>query len=288
MKKAFRFGVVTGGRPSGANWVDLARRIEKLGYSSLRFPDGVNTPLAALTALAAAASATTTLRIGSFVLVNDYRHPIQLAREIATLDQISGGRVELGLGAGNWPKDFEQMGIPFDKPGVRVSRFIEGLTIIKQFFASETVNFSGKYYTISELRSTPRPVQQPGPPIMMGPAGSRMLALAAREADIIMPIAFHPSETLEEKINLLRKEAGERFEQIELSQNAFDIELSDGPVPPGPLVWGGIPTTPRSMTTVEAVEHLLAMRERYGFTYISIQERQMENFLPILEHLNGK
>jgi len=141
-KKAFRFGVVTGGHNSRSAWIALAQRVEALGYSSLLVPDVLGTPIATTTALAVAATATTKLRIGSFVFVNDYRNPALLAREIATLDQLSDGRVELGLGAGNWPLDFEQLGIPFDKAGVRVSRFAEGLSIIKQFFTSETVNFS--------------------------------------------------------------------------------------------------------------------------------------------------
>ena len=140
MKKAFRLGVVTGGHSSRSAWVALAKRVEELGYSTLLLPDATGTPLATMTALAVAATATSTLRVGSFVFVNDYRNPALLAREIATLDQLSDGRVELGLGAGNWPLDFQQLGIPFDKAGMRVSRFIEGLSIIKQFFTSETVN----------------------------------------------------------------------------------------------------------------------------------------------------
>ena len=152
VKKAFRFGVVTGGHTSRLAWIALAQRAEALGYSSLLLPDVMGTPLATLTALAVAATATTTLRVGSYVLVNDYRNPVLLAREIATLDQLSDGRVELGLGAGNWPNEYQQLGIPFDKAGVRVSRFAEGLSIIKRFFTDETVDFSGSYYTTTALR----------------------------------------------------------------------------------------------------------------------------------------
>lgn len=283
-KKAFRFGVVAGGRPSRIAWIALAQRVEELGYSSLLMPDVVGTPLAALTALVVAATATTKLRVGSFVFVNDYRNPALLAREIATLDQLSDGRVELGLGAGNWPNDFQQLGIPFDEPGIRVSRFTEGLSIIKQFFTNETVNFSGKYYTMTDLQPSPRPVQQPHPPILIGTGGRRMLALAAREADIIMPVP--PTE---EKIDWIREAAGERFEHLELSQAAFGIELTDGPVAAQPP-WsrGELQVEPRPMTTEQAVEYLLEQREKLGFSYIYIQERQLENFTPVLAHLNGK
>jgi probable F420-dependent oxidoreductase len=285
-QKAFRFGVTTGGRTSRADWVALAQRVEELGYSSLLLPDVTGTSLTTLTGLAVAAAATTKLRVGSFVFVNDYRNPALLAREIATLDLLSDGRVELGLGAGNWPQDFERLGIPFDPPGIRVSRFAEGLSIIKQFFTNETVDFSGKYYTIKELHPTPKSVQQPHPPIMIGTGGRRMLTLAAREADIIMPAGF--DAPLEEKVDWIREAAGERFEHLELSTAAFGIQLTDSPVPPQPTYRGGIPIEDRPMTTEQAIEYLLEQREKLGFSYIYIQETQLENFVPVLERLNGK
>ncbi len=294
MKKSFRFGVVSGGNTSRTEWITLARRIEELGYSSLLIPDVMGTPISALTALAVAATATTTLRFGSFVFVNDYRNPALLAREIATLDLLSDGRVELGLGAGNWPNDYQQLGIPFDEAGTRVSRFAEGLSIIKQFFTSETVNFSGKYYTTTALRPIPRPVQQPHPPILIGSGGRRMLTLAAREANIIMPVSMRGAAasskdaSLEEKIGWIREAAGERFEHLELSQAAFGIELTDSPIPAVPPFQRGIPVESRPMTTEQAVEELLAQRENLGISYIQIQERQLENFAPVLAQLNGK
>jgi probable F420-dependent oxidoreductase len=283
--KAFRFGVTTGGHPSRAAWIALAQRAEELGYASLHVPDVMGTPLATLSALAVAAAVTTTLRVGSFVFVNDYRNPALLAREIATLDQLSDGRVELGLGAGNWPLDFQQLGIPFDKAGLRVSRFEEGLSIIKQFFTNETVNFSGKHYTIEGLRRLPAPVQQPHPPILIGSGGRRMLSLAAREADIIMPAGVG---SLEEKIGWIREAAGERFEHLELSNAAFGVELTDAPVAAGPLIQGGIPIEPRPMSTEQAIEYFLERREKFGFSYIYIQERQLENFVPVVTRLKGK
>lgn len=286
-KKPFRFGIVSGGNPSRSAWIALAQRAEKLGYASLHLPDVLGTPTATLTALTVAATATTTLRVGSFVFVNDYRHPALLAREIATLDRLSEGRVELGLGAGNWPLDFQQLGIPFDKAGVRVSRFEEGFSIIKQFFTSEVVNFSGKYYTVKDLHSRPRPVQQPHPPILIGSGGRRMLTLAAREADIIMPSAQEPEE-LEEKIGWIREAAGERFEHLTFSKSIFGIELTDSPVAASPLTQGGIPVEPRPMTTEQAIAYLEEQREKYSFSYFYVQERQLENFAPVLTRLNGK
>jgi len=282
VKKAFRFGVMTGGYASRSAWIALAQRVEELGYSSLLMPDVLGTPLATLTALAVAATATTRLRVGSCVCVNDYRHPALLAREIATLDQLSDGRVELGLGAGSWQHEYQQLGIPFDQPGVRVSRFAEGLSLIKECLTSETVNFSGKYYTATALRPVPSPVQQPHPPILIGSGGRRMLTLAAREADIILP-----TPPVEEKINWIREAAGKRFEHLELGQAAFDIELIDSPVAAA-LPFRGMPIEARPMTTDQAEAYLVEQREHLGISYIQIQERQLENFLPVLARLNGK
>jgi probable F420-dependent oxidoreductase len=280
--KAFRFGVVTGGRPSRSEWIALAQQIEELGYSSLFIPDVMGANLAALTALTVAATATTKLRVGSFVFVNDYRNPALLAREIATLDLLSEGRVELGLGAGNWPLDFQQLGIPFDDAGIRVSRFAEGLSIIKQFFTNETVDFSGKYYSAAALRPIPKPVQQPHPPILIGSAGRRMLTLAAREADIILLLS-----PVEEKLDWIREAAGDRFDHLEFGQSIFGIELTDSPIAAAPISQRGIPVEPQPMTTDQAVEHLLDLRDRLGISYIQIQERQLENFIPVLTRLNG-
>ncbi len=280
--KAFRFGVVTAGHPSRSAWIALAQHVEELGYSSLLLPDVLGTPLATLTAMAVAATATTKLRVGSYVFVNDYRNPALLAREIATLDQLSDGRVELGLGAGNWQHDFQQLGTSFDRAGVRVSRFAEGLSIMKQFFTGETVNFSGEYYTTSALHPVPRPVQQPHPPILIGSGGRRMLTIAAREADIILPVP-----AIEEKIGWIREAAGERFAHLELGQATFGIEVTDSPVAAAPP-FQGMPVESRPMTTEQVVEHLLEQRERLGISYIQIQERQLENFTPVLARLNGK
>jgi probable F420-dependent oxidoreductase len=282
VKRAFRFGVVTGGQTSGNDWIALARRVEELGYSSLLMPDVMGTPLAAMTALAVAAAVTTRLRVCGYVFVADYRNPVLLAREIATLDQLSGGRAELGLGAGNWPHDYEQLGISFDQAGTRVSRFAEGLALIKQFFAGETANFSGTYYTATGLRPTPRPVQQPHPPILIGGAGRRMLTLAAREADIILLVP-----PVEEKLEWIREAAGDRFEQLEFGQSAFGIEVTDSPAAIASAIQG-IWSEPQPMTTEQAVAHLLKRRERYGVSYVTVQERQFENFAPVLARLNGK
>jgi probable F420-dependent oxidoreductase len=281
-EKPFRFALVSAGDLSGAVWSARARRAEELGYSTLILPDVLGTPSATLTAMAMAAAATTKLRVGSFVLVNDYRHPALLAREIATLDRLTEGRVELGLGAGAWPEEFQRLGIPYQDAGVRISRLIEGLTIIKQFFTQESVSFSGKYYSVESLRVAPRPLQQPHPPIVIGSGGKRMLTWAAREANTILP-----TPATDERIGWIREAAGDRLDEIELGQTAFDIELTDGPQSESRSMTS-FAVRSRPMTTKQAVELLLARRASLGVSYVPVQESQMENFAPVLARLNGK
>ena len=151
MNRPFRFGVVASHAPSHTAWISTARRVEELGYATLLVVDRMGAGLAPFTALAVAAEATTSLRVGTFVFCNDFRHPAVLAKEAATLDLLSEGRFELGLGAGVGPSDYNQMGIPFESAGTRVSRLEESLQIIKQLFTEEIVNFSGKYYTINRV-----------------------------------------------------------------------------------------------------------------------------------------
>src|SRR6478752_126937 len=148
-KRRFRFGVSPGTATSRKNWVEQARKAEDLGYSTLLMPDHFVNDLATVPALAIAAEATTTLRVGSFVYDNDFRHPAMVAKEAATLDLLSDGRFELGIGAGWHRPEYEQTGIPFDPPGVRVGRLEEAVTIIKALFGEEPVNFSGQHYQIN-------------------------------------------------------------------------------------------------------------------------------------------
>src|SRR5258708_4052639 len=147
-------------------------------------PDHFGDQLAPIAALMSAADATTKLRICSLVFDNDYRHPVVMAKEAATLDLLSDGRLDFGLGAGWMTTDYEQSGIPLDPPGVRIDRMAEALTIIKSFFAGETVNFTGKHYRVASLEASPPVVQKPHPPIVLGGVRRRMLHLPARQAGI--------------------------------------------------------------------------------------------------------
>lgn len=293
MNRPYRFGVVAAYAPSHTAWIATARKVEELGYSTLLMPDRTTIGgLAPLTALAVAAEATSKLRVGSYVFCNEYRHPVILAREVATLDLLSEGRFELGLGAGVGPGESQRMGIPFADAGTRVGHLEESLQVMKQLFTEETVNFNGKYYTISDMKGKIPPVQKPHMPILVAGAGERMLKLAAREADIIAvgskitAQGVDPADaTLEQKIAWIKEAAGERFEDLELSQTIYDLVITDSGSAISPQ---GPPIPKRPVSTEQAVAQLLEQRDRYGFSYLQVYEGQMENFAPVVARLAGK
>src|SRR5271165_7356386 len=147
--RKFRFAAQLSKGPdgSGASWAQQARRAEDLGYSTLLMPDHFGDQLAPVPALAAAAAATSTLRLGALVFGNDYRHPVVLAKEAATLDVLSEGRFELSLGAGWMRTDYEQAGITYDHPAVRVARFEEAVKVVNGLLRTDgPFSFHGTHY----------------------------------------------------------------------------------------------------------------------------------------------
>src|SRR5256886_946743 len=240
--RPFRFAVQEHHAASAAQWRQRARDIESMGYSSFYLPDHFSDQPAPIAALMAAADATTTLRIGSLVFDNDYRHPVVLAKEAATLDLLSDGRLDLGLGAGWMTSDYEKSGIQLDSAGTRIERMEEGLRIIKGLMAGGKFSFTGKHYRIDGLEGTPQPVQKPHPPILLGGGGRRMLKLAAQEADIvnvnydlregrISPTLVRTgmAEATRQKIGWIEEAAGERILSIELRITMFLATLTDDP-----------------------------------------------------------
>jgi probable F420-dependent oxidoreductase len=275
----------------------LARKTEALGYSTLLIPDRLQTTLAPFTALAIAAEATTSLRIGAFVFCNDYRHPALLAKEAATLDLLSGGRFELGLGPGAGPSDYTRMGLPYDSVGTRVSRFEEALQVIKQLLTQEVVNFSGQYYTITGIPGFRQGVQKPHPPIFVGCSGKRMLTISARLADSIGinprytaqgidPLDTTP-ERMQQKAAWIQEAAGERFSRLELGQTIYSLEITDSRTPMRQPAGG--PQLPRvPMSQEQAVAYLLERRTHFGYTYLQLHEGQLENFAPVIARLTDQ
>lgn len=257
----------------------------------------------------AAADATTRLRVGSLVFDNDYRHPVVLAKEAATLDLLSDGRLDFGLGAGWLTSDYEQTGIPFDPPGTRIERMAEALEIIKSFFAGGAVSFTGKYYRVQDVEATPSPLQKPHPPIVIGGGGRRMLRLAAREADIVS-INFNLNEgkvnrnlvrtgfadATEEKLAWIREAAAERLPEIELSVTVFVANVTSDRGSVAAAMAAGLQAeasdvlaTPHFLigTPEQIVEDLQARRERYGVSYIVVPGEAAESLAPVVARLTG-
>ena len=186
----FRFGVINEQMKAPAAWFDHVRRVEALGYATFLLrdhfvPDFFGDQYAPLPALMAAAGVTSTLRLGTMVIDNDYRHPLLLAKEMATLDCLSGGRVELGIGAGWLRTEYEQAGLVFDRAGVRIDRLEEAVRVIKGFWADQPLTFTGAHYQITGIDGVPKPLQRPHPPLLIGGGKERMLRLAGRVADIV-------------------------------------------------------------------------------------------------------
>ena len=317
-QKAFRFGVIDESSITRETWLQNAKRVEQLGYSTLLIRDhfihgGFNHQLAPVPALMAAADATNVLRVGSLVFSNDYRHPVLLAKEAATLDVLSNGRFELGIGAG-WLKDeYEQIGLPFNTAGIRVERLQEALHVLRGLFTESPFTFAGKHYTITNLESFPKPLQKLYPPILVGAGGKRMLSIAAQEADIIgiLPIALsngtisdNPAErlasTITQKIGWIRDAAGDRFEQIELNiivslhitqnrQHRAEQILRE-------RLWGNLVNQEDVLdmpsiligSVEEITEKLYALREQHGLSYFVIPDSSIEEFAPVVAQLAGK
>ena len=291
---------------SAAHWREVAQRAESLGYDTLLMPDHITDQLAPVAALTAVADATTTLRVGSFVFDNDYRNPVMLAREATTLDLLSAGRLEFGIGAGWNTRDYRQLGIPYDTPKVRVDRMEEAITLIKRLWTEERVTHEGAYYRVREARVLPRPTQRPHPPVMIGGGGPRMLRIAAREAQIVAVAptikpggGLRPGTitvgSVEKRIATLRK--APRFAELELNVIVFDAQVTDAARSLVAALTArlksaatAIVDTPFFMygSRASLVEDLLARRERLGISYIALPGRAMRAFGPVVAALRGK
>lgn len=307
--RTFRFGVQEHAASSAAAWRGKARRAESMGYSTLYIPDHFGDQLGPIGALMSAADATTTLRVGSLVFDNDYRHPVVLAKEAATLDLLSDGRFDFGLGAGWMASDYEQSGIRFDTPRIRIDRMAEALQIIKRFFAGGSVSFTGKHYTVQGLEAAPAPVQKPHPPILLGGGGRRMLQLAAREADIIS-VNYNLREghinrklvhtgmagATDEKLGWIKEAAGERFAEIELGASVFVANVTGDRDAVAESMAGTLGTEAKEIlemphfligTVEQLVEDLRARRERYGMSFFVLPGVAAESLAPVVERLTG-
>ena len=306
----FRFGVQASTARTQTEWGEQARKIEDLGYATLFMPDHfVDTDLAPMVALSFAAAATETLRIGMLVLGNDYKHPAVTAKEAATLDVLSGGRLEFGLGAGWMTADYQALGLRYDPPGTRIARLGEALAVVKGAWGDGPFDLAGDHYRITSYDGLPKPRQQPRPPILVGGGGRKVLTLAGREADIvgINPIlrageigADAARDTLGDstrrKIAWVREGAGERFDDVELQIRYFVAAITDDPQalaevmapafgvdPSEALDSGGV----LAGTVDQVCDTLVARREEWGVSYVVFGDDQYEQFAPVVSRLAG-
>lgn len=300
--RPFRFGVnsVTTSR---TEWQDTARKVEALGYDTLIAQDHFANQLAPVPSLVAAAAVTSRVRLATMVLDNDFRHPAVLAKEAATVDVLSEGRLELGLGAGWLAADYARTGLSFDAPAARLARLSEAVQICKALLSSsDPVTFRGEHYQITELEPAPRPIQQPRPPLMLGGRQRRMLGLAARHADIVGLSLLDPRgpglpapPSFAQKVAWVREAAGDRFDDLELHVNASLVQVSEHPAESEiqrvaartGQTWDQVLASPGTLigTPAAIVETLLARREEFGVSYYVVQGRAMEAFAPVIARL---
>jgi len=307
--RPFRFTVQASHLESPEALRPLARRAEDVGVAVLTVADHLDDQLSPLAGLMAAADATTDLRVGSLVFANDYRHPALLAKEAATIDRLSGGRLEFGLGAGWMAADYQAAGIPLDAPSVRIERLEEALVVIRQLWSGTPVHHDGTHYRIDGLTSTPAPAQQPQPPVVIGGGGRRILEVAARQADIVhlnpaLPagVIDHragPSattEATERKLGWVREAAGDRYDGLELGVRIHLAFVTDDRDAMFEALAGGFGLTPEEARdtphalcgTIEQIaEDLEVRRDRFGISNIGLSASSMEDLAPLISRLAG-
>ncbi len=307
--RPFRFCVQASHMESPEELRPLARKAEDLGVAVLTVADHLDDQLSPLVALMAAADATTDLRVGSLVFSNDYRHPAMLAKEAATVDRLSGGRLELGLGAGWMLEDYRTTGIPLDTPSVRIERLDESLGIIRSLWAGGEVHHKGTHYTIDGLASAPLPLQRPGPPIWVGGGGRKVLEVAARHADVVhlnpslrAGVIDHragPSSTeaaTDAKLGWVRAVAGDRFGDIELGVRIHLAIVTDERDELFAAMAGGFGLTPEEArgtphalcgTTDQIAHDLVERRDRFGISNIGISASALDDLAPVIAKLAG-
>ena len=308
--KPFRFGVSVRHARSRTEWIEKARKVEALGYATLTVPDHLTDLIAPMPALISAAEATKTLRIGTNVLNNDLRHPVLVAREAATVDLLTDGRLELGLGAGSIKSEYDEAGLAFDPGRTRVERLAESVTVIKSLLNGEQVSFTGRHYRVTGHTIAPLPAQKPHPPILIGGNGRRLLTLAAREADIVgfSGLTFRKGGAappdlsgwlvsgVDERAQLVREAAGDaRYARLELNALVQRVVVTDDRRQAAEeLARSWTQFTPDDIlqspylligTVDQMVADLQAYRDRWGISYYVVHEPYMDAFAPVVARL---
>ncbi len=310
--RRFRFGAQLHQPLPGLTWGESARRVEELGYSTLFVPDHFGEQLAPITAMAAAAAFTERLSVGSLVFDNDYRHPVVLAKEMASIDSVFEGRVEVGIGAGWMASDYRESGIPMDSPGVRVDRLIEAVDVIRGLWSGEPVDHHGEHYDITGMVGHPAPHTPGGPPLIIAGGSPRMLRFAGANADIVgVNPSIHSGEIdaeaardgladrMDRKFEWVAEGAGDRLEDLEFNAWVPVVAVTDDADAVAEMVAPGFGLTPEQAsealespmalvgTEDEIAERLEQRRDRWGFSYFVVQNEAAETLAPIVARLAG-
>lgn len=310
-ERPFRFGVMLSRAESGAQVREQARRAEDLGYSTLYVPDHfVDHPLGPVPTIAAVAAWTTTLNVGTLVLGNDYRHPVVLAKEAATVDLLSDGRLELGIGAGWMTVDYERSGIVLDRPGVRIDRLRESVQILKGLWSDGPFTLRGEHYTVTDLDGDPKPFRPGGPKVVIGGGGPKVLTFAAEQADIVginanlkggaandpsAAPSMNPANT-DDKLRWVREAAGDRYPDIEIQSFAGFAMITDDARSIAEAMAPAFQSTPDEVldspvglvgTVDEIVESIERRRERWDMSYHVVPIDLLDAFAPVVARLAG-
>ena len=307
--RPIRFALQLRDAASKREWLDLARQAESDGFDVISMPDHLDGQLAPISALAAVATVTERVGLSMFVLANDHRHPGVLAKEIATLDLLSDGRVELGIGAGWMQSEYAAVGVPFDRAGLRIERLAESVAVLRGLLSGQPFSFTGAHYTLSDANLYPRPVRSTGIPLVLGGGGRKILSLAGQVADIV-GIASNNNKrqqeqqatpglaraSVAEQISWVRAGAGARFGQIELNIRILGVAVADDPLDAAqelaptlgcpadvlvdsPFVFAG--------DTSHIVEHIERNRAELGITYYTVSQRHAPMITPVIAQLAG-
>jgi probable F420-dependent oxidoreductase len=269
-------------------------------------PDHFGPRLATAPALVLAAEATSRVRVGSLVYDNDFRHPAMLAQEVATIDLLTEGRFDFGIGAGWLKTEYDAAGLPFDPGRKRVERLGEALTIVKRLLREEAVTFSGHHYQLKGLTAGFRTIQQPHPPLLIGGGGRQLLALAAREAEAIsvMPRSrpdgsgIDPTDGSEaafaRKIEWIKEAAGARFASLELSTLVQAVTITDDRDAAAARMAVDWNQSSEAMLDsplflIGSVDQIIATlehrRTHLGISSITVFEKDVDNLAPVIERI---
>lgn len=320
--RPFRFGLQAFAADSAIEWKELARKAEDLGFSTLFTCDHYFGPgsisdesahrpvdLAPITPLAVAAAVTTTLRVGCRVFSCDFHHPVVLAKECATLDLLSDGRMEIGLGAGWVKAEYDGMGIEMKPAGERIGKLADYVAIMRAQFTGQPIDVATSTLRVHGFEGRPVPVQKPHPPIIIGGGSRRVLTLAGREANIVSinfnnapgklgPASFAAAgpEATMEKLQWIREGAGARFPELEIETSAMSVTIDDRPEQAAEQMAAGMGVSVSELhgnphvligTLSEVCDRLRERRERYGISYVTVAHRNLDQFAPVVAALAG-